>query len=85
MAYGSGYSGGYEDVTAPSSVAAGTSLQAVLNILNGTVGVDAQGAANVWAGTTGLDLVGALNVKNGTTGVGLEGVLTALGFNVKGL
>lgn len=60
-------------------------LQAELNRLAGTTGLDAQGAANVWAGTTGLDLVGALNAKAGTSGLGLNGVCsslaTALGGN----
>jgi len=53
-------------------------LQASLNRLAGTTGLDAQGAANVWAGTTGLDLLGALNVKAGTVGVGLNRVCNLL-------
>lgn len=54
------------------------SLQADLNRLAGTTGLDAQGAANVWAGTTGRDLVGALNVVAGTVGVELNGVIKLL-------
>lgn len=53
-------------------------LQASLNTLAGTSGLDAQGAANVWAGTTKLDLLGALNAKAGTSGVGLNRVCNLL-------
>lgn len=53
-------------------------LQAELNRLAGTTGLDAQGAANVYAGTSGFDLVGALNVAAGTAHLELQGVLNAL-------
>lgn len=56
-------------------------LQAALNTLAGTTGLDAQGAANVWAGTTGKDLVGALNYRAGLShsgSLGREGVLNYL-------
>jgi hypothetical protein len=53
-------------------------LQAELNRLAGTTGLDSPGAANVIAGTTGLDLVGALNVKAGTTGLEMNGVCRLL-------
>lgn len=72
-------------------------LQAELNRLAGTTGLDAQGAANVYAGTTGLDLVGALNAKAGnterrelagvlnqlagTTGLGVNAAAAAAAFN----
>lgn len=59
-------------------------LQADLNRLAGTTGLDAQLAANVWAGTTGRDLVAALNAKNGTTGLELNGVLKALALTYGG-
>lgn len=53
-------------------------LQAELNRLAGTSGLDAQGAANVGAGTSGLDLVGALNRWAGTSGLELNGACRAL-------
>jgi hypothetical protein len=57
---------------------AGSELQASLNRLAGTTGLDSPGAANVIAGTVGLDLLGALNRKAGTTGLELNGVCKAL-------
>lgn len=54
------------------------SLQADLNRLAATTGLDAQRAANVLAGTTGLDLVGALNVAAGTRGLELNAVVRLL-------
>lgn len=59
-------------------------LQATLNRLAGTTGLDAQGAANVIAGTTSLDLVGALNAKAGTDGLELNGVCKALASQYDG-
>jgi hypothetical protein len=53
-------------------------MQASLNRLAGTSGLDAQGAANAWAGTSGLDLIGALNAKAGTSGLGLNAVANRL-------
>ena len=59
-------------------------LQAELNRLAGTVGLDAAGAANVGAGTDGLELVGALNAWAGTSGLELNGALRALAAVVGG-
>lgn len=56
-------------------------LQAALNTLAGTTGLDAQRAANVWANTSGLDLVDALNARAGLTAsseLALQGVLNKL-------
>lgn len=59
-------------------------LQAELNRLAGTSGLDAQRAANVGAGTAGLDLVGALNVWAGTSGLEMNGALKALAADLGG-
>lgn len=53
-------------------------LQASLNRLAGTDGLDAAGAANVGAGTSGLDLQGAVNAWAGTDGLDLNGACKAL-------
>lgn len=53
-------------------------LQAELNRLAGTTGLDSAGAANALAGTTGLELVGALNRKAGTAGLELNGACREL-------
>lgn len=59
-------------------------LQAELNRLAGTTGLEAAGAASMWAqGSIGLELVGALNLKAGTTGLELGEVLRRLGVDAR--